>query len=392
MNKEDLLEIIRSGETSRVQFKRKFDNQDKIAAEIIAFANSKGGMLLFGVEDKTGEVIGLEYNEIQTTGNKVSTIANELVNPPVYVITEVVVVETETENKKILVVDVEEGIHKPYKDNNGTIWQKQGADKRKLTENAEIMRLFQQGSNLSADEMTVFGTSIKDIDERLFSDHFMKEFKRSYQEKGLTYEEALRAKRVILGDKATLAGLLFFGIEPQKFKPAFTIKLVSFVGNDPACSQYRSKPEDTKGTVPEMFKQAMMFLTSSLRYIQQEQGFNSIGIPEISQVALEEILQNALVHRDYFKNAPVRVFIFDNRIEIISPGKLPNSLTVEDVKYGNPVIRNNQIVAFGIQTLPFSGLGTGLRRALELHPDMELINDVGGEQFIVKIPRLSDRE
>jgi len=208
----------------------------------------------------------------------------------------------------------------------------------------------------------------------------------------LTYEEALRAKRVILGDKATLAGLLFFGIEPQKFKPAFTIKLVSFVGNDPACSQYRSKPEDTKGTIPEMFKQAMMFLTSSLRYIQQEQGFNSIGIPEISQVALEEILQNALVHRDYFKNAPVRVFIFDNRIEIISPGKLPNSLTVEDVKYGNPVIRNNQIVAFGIQTLPFSGLGTGLRRALELHPDMELINDVGGEQFIVKIPRLSDRE
>ncbi|MCL1933149.1 MAG: putative DNA binding domain-containing protein [Candidatus Azobacteroides sp.] len=387
MNKEELLEVIRSGETSRVQFKREFDNQDKIAAEMIAFANSKGGMLLFGIDDKTGEIIKLEDKEIQKIGNRVATIANELVNPPVYITTEVVFIETSTDKKKVLVIYVDEGIHKPYKDNNGTIWQKQGADKRKLTENHEIMRLFQQGSNLSADEMTIYGTGIEDVDERLFSDYFMKEFKRPYQEKGLTYEDALRVKRILFGDKVTLAGLLFFGREPQKFRPAFTIKLVAFVGNDLASLQYRSKPEDAKGTIPEMFKQAMSFLTSNLRYMQQQQGFNSVGIPEISPVALEEILQNALIHRDYFKNAPVRVFIFDNRIEIISPGKLPNNLTIEDIKYGNPVIRNNLIVAFGIHTLPYSGLGTGIRRALELQPDIELINDVETEQFIVKIPR-----
>ena len=280
----------------------------------------------------------------------------------------------------------------PLREQIQTIWQKQGSDeKRKLTENAEIMRLFQQGSNLSADEMTVYGTSIEDVDERLFSDYFVREFKRPYREKGLTYEDALRVKRILFGGKMTLAGLLFFGREPQKFKPAFTIKLVSFIGNDSANQQYRSKPEDTRGTIPEMFKQAMSFLMSNIRHTQQNQGFNSIGIPEISPVALEEILQNALIHRDYFKNAPVRVFIFDNRIEIISPGKLPNNLTVEDVKYGNPVIRNNQIVAFGIHTLPYSGLGTGIKRALELQPDIELINDVEGEQFIVKIPRLLEQ-
>ena len=387
MHKEELLEIIQAGETSKVQFKREFDNQDKIAAEMIAFANFKGGMLLFGIDDKTGEIIRLENKEIQKIGNRVSTIANELVNPPIYITTEVVFIETATEKKKVLVVYVEEGIHKPYKDNNGTIWQKQGSDKRKLTENSEIMRLFQQGSSLFADEMTVYGTSIEDVDERLFSDYFVKEFKRHYQEKGLTYEDALRVKRILFGGKMTLAGLLFFGKEPQKFKPAFTIKLVSFVGNSLACLQYRSKPEDAKGTIPEMFKQAMSFLTSNMRYTQQNQGFNSIGIPEISPIAIEEILQNALIHRDYFKNAPVRVFIFDNRIEIISPGKLPNNLTIEDVKYGNPVIRNNLIVAFGTHTLPYSGLGTGIKRALELQPDIELINDVEGEQFIVKIPR-----
>jgi predicted HTH transcriptional regulator len=386
----ELLDIISAGETSKVQFKREFDNQDKIASEIIAFSNSKGGMLVFGIEDKTGNVIGLDYQELQRTGNRLATIANDFVKPPVYITTEVVSINTTAGKKSVLVVYVDEGLSKPYKDNNSAIWIKQSADKRRVTDNAEILRLFQQSGNLSADEMGVYGTGIDDIDERLFSEYFKIEFKQSYEEKGLTYEKALKAKRVLRDDRISLAGLLYFGKEPQNIKPAFTVKAVSFFGNDIAGTQYRGKPEDLKGTIPELFKQGMRFLEGSLLHVQREQGFNSIGVLEISPIVLEEILQNALMHRDYLKNAPVRVFVFDNRVEIISPGKLPNSLTVEDVKYGNPVIRNNQIVAFGIHTLPFSGLGSGLRRSLAIQPDIELINDVEGEQFIVKIPRPSD--
>ena len=88
-----------------------------------------------------------------------------------------------------------------------------------------------------------------------------------------------------------------------------------------------------------------------------------------------------------YEDTPVRLLIFDNRIEIISPGRLPNSLTVEEIKYGNPVIRNNQIALFASHTLPYSGLGSGLRRAFANQPDMELENDVDGEQFIVRFPR-----
>jgi len=387
MDSKELLEIIRLGETSKVQFKRKFDNQDKIAAEMIAFANSKGGILLFGIEDKTGEVVGMDYADIQQTGNKISTIANELVNPPVYILTDVVQVPMESEVKKVLIVSVEEGINKPYKDNNGVFWIKQGTDKRKLKENSEILRLFQQSANFSADEMAVYGISIDDIDERLFADYFKKEFTRTYQEMNLTYKEALRAKRVLIDDKITLAGLLFFGKEPQSIKPEFTVKTVSFVGNELSGNTYRSKPEDLKGTIPELFKQGMMFLKSQLQYRQNGQGFNSIGIPEISPIALEEALQNALIHRDYFKNAPVRVLFFDNRIEIISPGKLPNGLTVEDIKYGNIAIRNHQITAYCVHVLPYSGLGSGLKRALELQPDIQFVNDEAGNQFTVIFPR-----
>jgi predicted HTH transcriptional regulator len=124
-----------------------------------------------------------------------------------------------------------------------------------------------------------------------------------------------------------------------------------------------------------------------LHYLQAGQNFNSIGKLEVSEIALIELLQNALVHRDYFKNSPIRLLIFDNRIEIISPGKLPNSLTVEDIKFGNPVIRNNQLVAYSSHTLPFSGLGSGVKRALAEQPSIELFNDTVGEQFIVIIPR-----
>jgi predicted HTH transcriptional regulator len=318
------------------------------------------------------------------------TSANELVKPQVYITTEIVSVDGddgEAPSKKVLIVCVDEGYAKPYKDNSGVIWIKQGPDKRKLTDNNEIMRLFQQSGLLFADEMEVFETSIDDIDELHFSNYFRKEFLETWEQKGLTYEEALKAKRVLRNNRVTLAGLLFFGKEPQNITPAFTIKAVSFFGNELAGDMYRTKPADFKGTIPMLFKQGMDFFRSHLRHAQKGQDFNSIGILEISEAALVELVQNALVHRDYFKNAPVRLFIFDDRVEIISPGKLPNALTVEEIKYGNPIIRNHQIALFSSHTIPYSGLGSGLKRALKEQPNIELINDEPGNQFIVKIPR-----
>jgi predicted HTH transcriptional regulator len=265
---------------------------------------------------------------------------------------------------------------------------KNGADKRKVTSNDELARLL-GGKHLLADEMEIFDSTMKDLDERLFAAYFKKEFEMTYQEKGMTLEEALSVKKVMRNGHLTLAGLLFFAREPQSFRPLFTIKTVTFLGNDIGGCNYRSKPEDLSGTIPELYKQSMQYLKSSIKYTQNGQGFNSHGVPEIALIALEEIVQNALIHRDYFKTAPVRLLIFDNRIEIISPGKLPNSLTVDDIKFGNPVTRNHQIAYFASRTMPYTGLGSGLRRAFIHQPNIELINDVEGEQFIVRIPRLS---
>ena len=374
--------IIKRGESSKVQFKERMPHHDSFAHELIAFSNSQGGIIVFGVNDKTGELHGLSFAEIHRINQQIVNIASQKVYPPIYIATET----TAVNDNSLLVVRVEEGISKPYKDSNGTIYVKNGADKRKVTSNDELARLLGSRNQL-ADETEIFDSGIKNIDVRLFSEYFKKEFGRSYEEKGLTLEEALIAKKIMRNGHLTLAGLLFFGNEPQSFRPAFTIKAAMFAGNDIGCNNYRSKPEDLTGTIPELFKQGMLYLKSCIRYLQNGQGFNSHGIPEISIIALEEVLQNAIIHRDYFKNAPVRLLIFDDRVEIISPGRLPNSLTVEEVKYGNPVIRNNQIALFASHTLPYSGLGSGLRRAFADQPDMELENDVAGEQFIVRFPR-----
>jgi len=382
VNEQELLQIINGGESSKVQFKEHLPHLDSLAHEMIAFSNSRGGMIVFGVNDRTGALNGLSFEEIQKINQQAVNVASQKVYPPVYLTSDTVSVK----GRQIVIINIDEGISKPYKDSNGTIYVKNGSDKRKVTSNDEIARLLRSRS-LLADETEVFDSGIKDLDSWLFSEYFKKEFGTTYEEKGLSLEEALIAKKVLRNNHLTLAGLLFFGKEPQSLRPAFTIKAVMFAGNDIGGNNYRSKPEDLIGPIPELFKQGMLYVKSSIKYLQNGQGFNSRGVPEVSIIALEEVLQNALIHRDYFKNAPVRLLIFENRIEIISPGNLPNSLTVEEVKYGNPVIRNNQIVLFASRTLPYSGLGSGIRRAFAAQPDMELENDIEGEQFIVRFPR-----
>lgn len=381
MISSELQNIILQGETSRVQFKQSLDNKDSIAAELIAMANSKGGIILFGVDDKTGAIVGLDYAKLQSTGNTLATIANELVKPQIFITTEVV----SCENKNVLVVSVEEGTSKPYKDKNGTIWVKQGGDKRKLTDNSEQIRLFQQNGLLYADEMIVPNTSLDDIDVAKIKNYLSK---IDDSDEDYSIEKVCKNLNILNDNRLTLGGLLFFANNPQKYRPAFCIKAVSFFGNDIEGVDYRDS-EDITGTIPEMFDKGMGFFMRNLHHVQNGQNFNSTGILEISKIALEELLQNALTHRDYTKNSPINLLIFDDRIELISPGSLPNSLTIDNIKMGNAVVRNNLIVSFSSKLMKYRGLGSGIRRAIKEEPTLQLENDREGEQFVVRLDRKS---
>lgn len=382
----ELVDLIGRGETSTVQFKERMINNDSLAGEIVAMSNSLGGDILFGVHDKDGVIVGLDYHELKVIGNTVATIASASVIPPVYVTTEVVpVVMEDGKEKKVLVVHVPEGIAKPYKDCHGVFWIKVAGDKRKITDNNEIVRLLQQNGVVYVDELVVPGTSEELIDRTKVAEYLAK----IGDDSDVDYNQTLFTNLGIMkSGKLTLGGLLFFSRMPQKYRPAFCIKAISFFGNDIGGCDYRGSVDIT-GTIPEMFDKGMAFLNTYLKHTQQGQNFNSEGKLEVSRIALEEIVQNSLVHRDYAKNSPIQIMIFDNRIEIVSPGCLPNHLTVENIKLGNSVVRNNLLVSYASKLMQYRGFGSGIRRAILEQPDIEFDNDRNGERFVVRIPRIA---
>jgi len=192
--------------------------------------------------------------------------------------------------------------------------------------------------------------------------------------------------RLLNNDVLTVTGVLLFAKTPQVFLPVFHIKAVCYPGNDIHATTYVDSA-DIIGRIQTQFEDSLGFMLRNLRREQNGQSVNSTGEVEIPRIVLEELLANALIHRDYFVSAPVRIFIFDDRVEIISPGHLPNNLTVANIQSGNSNVRNPILASFAPKLLPYRGLGNGILRALKEYPAIEFVDDREGNQFRVVIRR-----
>ncbi|MCF0190307.1 MAG: putative DNA binding domain-containing protein [Marinilabiliaceae bacterium] len=388
MNNKEFIELCNCGETSRVQFKQEFTSQVKIAQEMVAFANSHGGVILFGVEDKKGTLVGLTYHQLQQISHELGNTASEQVKPIIYIETEVVRVEEEY----FLVCHIEEGRNKPYKTNNGEIWVKQGADKRRVTENSEILSLFQDSGNYHAEEQRVSGSSVSDLEIAYLREYFQSVYGKAIEDFNQPLEVMLRSIGVIASNgEMTRAGNLFFGKKPQQYEHSFKIKAVAFVGSSIGGKEYIDS-RDIVGTLPMMFRDGMAFLRSMLRHKQNGQNFNSVGVLEIPDVVLEELLQNALIHIDLLHPAAVRVLVFENRIEIINPGRLYGGLRVQDIMLGASKQRNPLMADFAERTMIYRGLGSGIVRVMRENVQIDFINEEEANQFRVIIWRTRQKE
>lgn len=379
----ELIELIARGEDSRTQFKQTVTNPESVAGDLVAFSNSKGGRVIIGVNDQ-GTVVGLSPDDIRRINQLVSNTATNLVRPSINPTTENISVG----GLLVMVVTVQEGISKPYADNNGVFWVKSGADKRRVTSREEVQRMLQSADLVHADELPVDGTTAADID----MDHFREFFDKQYgalDKAGIPLGQLLNNLGLARESTLNLAGLMIFGQRPQRHRPAFVVKAVAFVGNDPAGDKYRDS-QDIEGCLRDLHKETMSFLTRNLRRLQGDKGINTEGDLEVPVAALEELVVNMLLHRDYFISAPWRVMLFDNRIELISPGSLPNNLTVENIRNGVSVIRNPLIASFATKELPYRGIGTGIRRALAAVPALELESDQERNLFTARIPRKAE--
>ncbi len=378
-----LAEIISRGESSKVQFKERLPHQDTMAQEIVAFSNTSGGLIIIGVNDKTGILNGLSFSEIQQISTQLVTIADQQVFPSVNIETETVAVDSNT----LIVVKVPEGLSKPYKDRNGTIYKKNGPDKRKVTSNDEISRLLQQARIMYADEMPVNGSSIDDINLTLFDSFIKKRYAKSMAELELPLPTLLSNLSLMEGTQLTLAGLLLFGKNRSKFRPLFSVQCISVNDIVVTGRNYADNEPAFDGTLQEILDSVLAFINRNLKKIPSGTSFNSFPIPEIPLEVFEELLVNALVHRDYFINSTIKVFILTDRIEIVSPGNLPNSLTVENILNGISIARNPILQSLAQYTMPYKGLGTGVRRAVALYPEISFNNAIDEQRFISTIWR-----
>ena len=388
MTEKELVQLCKLGETTTTQFKLEFTTQKQIAEEMVAFANTRGGVIIFGAEDKTGKMVGLTYEQVQYTSRELGNTANEQVRPVIYLETEVVM----HDDMAYLLAFVKNGVYKPYKDLSGNIWVKQGADKRRVTENSEIRRLLQNSHQYQVDKDGVDSTSEDDIDTKALDEYFKSVFNKRVDEFKMPASTVLKNAHITdeLG-RMTIAGLMYFAKEPQLFRPQFCIKAVWFVGNHIGGTQYHDS-RDIIGTIPEMYEDALRWLKSCLSRTQNGQTFNSEGILEIPEIVLEELLQNALVHLDLLKPAAIRLLVFDNRIEIVNPGCLPDGQTIEEVLLGNSDPRNPLLAQFGVKTMPYRGLGSGIPRVMSEDCDVELIDRPDGNQFIARIWRTTQKD
>ena len=336
-----------------------------------------------------------------------SDIASENVVPSILIKIDTV----EVEDGNLVVATVKEGLNKPYHDNKGIVWVKNGADKRKVFDNAELAEMMTDCGSFAPDEAGVRDATVNDLDATTIKQFLGNRFDRVLENKGLTgdafneasldmicsaiakghdCEKILRNLRFIRPDGSlTVAAMLLFGKYTQRWMPMMTAKCICFAGNSVGSKVFRDKVNDAdmEGNLLHQYDTIMDFFTRNLHNVQVGEEFNSMGKLEIPYTSLVEFTVNSLVHRSLNMKAPVRIFIFDNRVEIHSPGALPNGLTIDDIKAGTSMPRNMFLFNNAIYLLPYTGVGSGITRALDEDINVTFMNNDKAQEFVITVWR-----
>lgn len=386
MELKTLHRYIRAGESLSLEFKIWPLVADDLAATLVAFANSEGGMVLLGVND-AGEIVGVENSD--RTMQLVDQIAYQNSEPPLLIMQETV---TTPEGKAVVVVSVPQGDLRPYRTNRGDYFIRIASGRRRATRQ-ELLRLFQAAESLHYDETLLTRATLKDLDRYAFEDYLRQAYQRSVEDFEIGYETLLANLSLIKQSEQefhpTVAGLLFFGRDPQKFLPTAHIVTARVPGNDLAAVP--SDVKDIVGRLPDILEGAMRFVEIHLPTPHHIQRLEPEARPELPSDALRELLVNALAHRDYTLASPVRVFVFDNQVQIRTPGGLPNSVKIETIRLGGAhVLRNPMIYTLFRRYGLVTGVGSGVYRAIRqiraaIGEEPQLF--IEGNEFVVAIPR-----
>ena len=361
MKKADLLELISNGENSGVEFKRDDIRPEQLAKEVVALANLAGGRILLGVDDD-GSIFGITRKNLCEW--VFDTVVSRYIHPALLPYYEEILLDS---GKRIAVITVGQECSKPYvvrlKDRED-VYIRVGNVSRLATREQQA-RLYAFGGLIHAELMPVSGTSFDSLDlsrlenyiRDILNDIELPQKREDWIQRllglGFMVENANR------DPVSTIAGLVLFGIKPRQFLKQAGVRLMFFQGLDkeyqadldrvldlPMVGRLRVTPSG-KSLVEEGLIEKSVELMGP--YVSREAN----GIDEnfrrerewfYPQEAIRELLMNALVHRDWTRFTEIEVCGYADRLEILSPGSLPNSMTIEKMKAGQRSARNSLIV------------------------------------------------
>ncbi len=340
MKKNEVLEIIHNEESSKVEFKTDDVHPNSLAEEIVAFANFEGGVILIGVDD-SGVITGCRRNDIEEF---IVNICRNNIKPSIIPVIEKVVIE----DKQIVAVTIARG-DTAHSTNRGLYFIRVGSTKQTPTQQ-ELLRLFQKRNILQIDETPVLKTSADSIDIAKVNTYLAKlgqTLLNEENEKAFLYELVNLSILLEIDEiyYPSLGGLLAFGKNPQKYFPSFNIMCGAYNGDDFVSDTIREK--ELTGTLDELIEDAIAFLKLTMpQKIVLERGIKRGDYYRYPIEALREGIVNAVCHRDYTViGTAIRLFQFNNRVEIRSPGGLPNTITIENMLF-RQFTRNQMIASF----------------------------------------------
>jgi ATP-dependent DNA helicase RecG len=358
MTQADLRQLIANGENSSVEFKRDDLKPRALAKELVAFLNFEGGRVLLGVDDD-GTISGLQHDPSDRE-EWVMNVARDKIRPSI--IPHFQVVRDVESGRHVAVIRVEEGwtVHARYHNDKEEYYIRAGS-RVDTMRREELQRAFQRRAGLRPELRPVTGSSLGDLDRRRLRDYFTRIRGQDAPDSGdaKAWTELL-VNTEIMTDEAeppvcSVAGLLLFGKSPRRYLPQSGIQAAAYPSTE---KEYETiEHDDLRGPMVALFsaidgktdivenglvEQAMAFVRRNTR-VQSEitEGGQRVDRREYPREAVREAVVNALVHRDYLMDATdVEVSIYDDRLEVISPGRLPNTITPERMRAGTRAARN----------------------------------------------------
>ena len=357
MNRAEFLSLLLNGENSGVEFKRDEVSNVDSARELVCFLNLNGGVLLLGVEDD-GSISGTSRDNLEEW---VAELCRIKIDPPV-----VPFMTWHTDvptGKRVLAVEVPVGPDKPYAlvhNSRSTYFIRVGSTCRQASRE-ELERMFQASGSLRYGLKPIPGTSIADLDMRRLRDYFSRvlqtdaPYPSDYEQWRTLLCNLELAAATTWETSVTIDGMVLFGENLRRYLPQSGIRAICYPGEEP---DYAARAdEDIKGPLvplgtsdnstiePGIVDRAWDFVrrnTTPTAYFDGAQRYERWEYPED---AIREVLVNALVHRDYsISGTDITLSIFSNRLEIQSPGRLPNTVTIDGMKSGMRYARNQTLV------------------------------------------------